>query len=554
LLPRGSQVSQASDLLTLQDFALPTLEQEFVRASIHRARLAERIKFAVTVLIGILALLTAIFAFRAQSARQESERSRSEAESLMTYMLGDFVEKLRPIGRLDLLDDVGNKALAYLGKTDATDTSSTSLVNRVKALRLIAEVQSNRGKVAESLHALNTARDLIKIGTSAFSNQPEFLLEAAKHANALGLIQHGNNELDKAEAFYKESRDYVDRVIKLKPDDTATLLEGAYAHTALGALAQRRSDYATAAQEFSQTVDLQRRAHSKSPNDKKIAAELATAISWQAESQLKLGSLSTAMGLYHEEEKILRSVNSGNANWTGKLALSLMRQALLYVAFADKESATRALADAERTMEGLVANDSSNVTWRARLLQAQGRLAEVQLDAKNAKQSYSRLQEICQKFAALADLDPKNTFLAYQSVKFELGRTAMLQMLGREQEALENTDAALIKLNSLRQKAPNDSILLSFLAEALISRADLSRRLFNDAAAIPYCQQANQILESAPGKENDFSLLAYDVRATLCMGRTTNIAPKIARLNEMGYHEIKFTQYISSHPLLKGKP
>jgi eukaryotic-like serine/threonine-protein kinase len=554
LLPRGSQVSQAAELLTLQDFALPSLEQEFVRTSIHRARLAERVRFAVTVLIGILALLTGIFALRAQSARQESERSRSEAESLMTYMLGDFVEKLRPIGRLDLLDDVGNKALAYLGKADATDSSSVSLVNRVKALRLIAEVHSNRGKVTESLRALDTARELIKGGANSFSNQPEFLLEAAKHANTYGLIHHGNNELDKAESFYKESREYVDQVIKLKPDDTASWLEGAYAHTALGALAQRRSDYPTAAQEFAQTVALQRRAHSKKPDDKKIAAELATAISWQAESQLKLGKLSTAMDLYREEEKILRSVNGGNANWTGKLALSLMRQALLYVAFGDKASAARALTDAARTMEGLVAKDSSNVTWLSRLLQAQGRLAEVQLNAENAKQSYTQLQEICQKFAALAELDPKNTFLAYQSVKFELGKSAMLQMLGREREAIENTDAALIKLNSLRQKSPNDSILLSFLAEALISRADLSRKLINDAAAIPYCQQAKQILESAPGKENDFSLLAYDVRATLCLGETTNIAPKIARLNEMGYQEVKFTQYVSSHPLLKGKP
>ena len=49
----------------------------------------------------------------ALDARQDAERSRAEAESLIEYMLGDLRAKLEPVGRLDVLDGLGERALAY---------------------------------------------------------------------------------------------------------------------------------------------------------------------------------------------------------------------------------------------------------------------------------------------------------------------------------------------------------------------------------------------------------------------------------------------------------
>ncbi|MEJ2207362.1 MAG: hypothetical protein P8170_25090, partial [Gemmatimonadota bacterium] len=39
-----------------------------------------------------------------------------EAERLIDFMLGDLRGKLEPIGRLDLLDDVGGEAVAYFAE------------------------------------------------------------------------------------------------------------------------------------------------------------------------------------------------------------------------------------------------------------------------------------------------------------------------------------------------------------------------------------------------------------------------------------------------------
>lgn len=553
LLPRGMQVSQAAELLEQKDFSLGPLERDFVRASILRARLADRIRFAVTILIGVLAILTTFFAIGARSAQREAEQNRGEAEGLMTFMLGDFVEKLRPIGRIDLLDDVGTKALTYLENADSTTANAGSLVSRLKALRIIAEVNMTRNRPESVSHALDTGRELIKNAPSSTINNPEFLREAGAHSFTNGQQHLSRNELDKAQEFFNEYQQYSDRFGAVTSDPVQGLLERSYAHNGLGTIAMTRASYAIASAEFAKALELKKKALQQRPEDSKITTDLANSIAWLAESTLKSGNPVSAMKLYREEEALLRRVHAQDANWSSRLALSLMRQGLLSVAFGNRQDAVRVLRDAEQIMQALVAKDPSNRIWQSRLLQAQGRLTEIQLAPDNAKSTLGRLQEICEKFTELSAMDPKNTFLAYQTVKFELGRTFVLQTLGRNDDARSNAENALSKLENLHRNAKSDSILLSFLAEGLMSRADLAKQLGDNGTERRLCERTSELLSKAPGSSTDLSLLAFQVRSDLCLGDVSNAVIRIGKLKGMGYNEARFQQFISSHPLLKGK-
>ena len=48
----------------------------------------------------------------------EAKRRRVQAEGLIEFMLGDLRKKLQPVGRLDVLDAVGEKAFAYYAAQD----------------------------------------------------------------------------------------------------------------------------------------------------------------------------------------------------------------------------------------------------------------------------------------------------------------------------------------------------------------------------------------------------------------------------------------------------
>ncbi|MTW12835.1 transcriptional regulator [Pseudoduganella eburnea] len=553
LLPRGSQVNQAAELLEIDDFSLADIERDYVKTSIRRAQLAQRVIQGITALVALLAVLTTVFGFSARSSQQEAERNRSEAEGLMTYMLGDFVEKLRPIGRLDLLDDIGSKALIYLGRKDGSDGSAASLVSRIKALIIIAEVNANRNHVEVYNQALTSARSLILDASGAYSMQPEFLQQAGSVSFSLGQFNHQRNDLSLAEKYYNEYRDYSEKYSAIAPNAADGLLERSYAYNALGTLAMTRADYSSAAKAFDRSLQFKREAAQLRPLDEKRKAELATTISWHAESVLKLGAPPEAMKLYRAEEDILRSLHDSSPPAQSKLATSLLRQALLGVALGQRNEAIQKLLDAETILQKLVDKDPTNRLWKSRLLQAEGRLAETQLTPNNAKEAFTRLQSVCEQMDALLKEDPKNTFLIYQTVKFELGRSAMLQMLGREEDAARNADAALIKLSALHEKSKNDKVLLGFLTEALMVRSELARRLAGDEAAKSYCKTTAELLNDQPQSSSEYTLLAPQVRASLCLGDVDAALSRITRLQSLSYREAKYQQFISTHPLLKGK-
>ena len=553
LLPRGSQVNQAAELLEISDFSLSQLEQDFVKTSIRRAHLSQRVMQGITVLVALLALLTTVFGFSARSSQQDAERNRAEAEGLMTYMLGDFVEKLRPIGRLDLLDDVGSKALTYLGRKHSSEAGVASLVSRIKALLIIVEVNANRNRIEVYKQALSTARNLIQDAPGTYATQPEFLQQAGFVSFALGQFNHQRNDLELAEKYYNEYKDYSEKYSAVSQNAADGLLERSYAYNALGTLAMTRADYTAAADAFKRSLEFKREAASLRPLDGKRRAEFATTISWHAESILKLGDPPAAMKLYREEESILRSLVDSTPQSQNKIAASLMRQAQLSIALGDRNEAIRTLLDAQSIMQGLVSKDPTNRMWKSRLLQAQGRLAEAQQTSINAKQSLVRMEEVCEQLNVLLKEDPKNTFLVYLTMKFELSRSTMLESLGRVQDASTNVDTVLVKLNELYEKSKSDKTLLAILTDALTIRAELARKLANDDTAKVYCNKTDQLLRNQAESSSEYALLVPQVRASLCLGNVNAAMPLISKLQNLNYRESRYQEFISTHPLLKGK-
>ncbi|MFU8831962.1 MAG: serine/threonine-protein kinase, partial [Wenzhouxiangella sp.] len=96
----------------------------------------------------------------AETARDLAELRRNDAEQLIQFMLGDFADQLRPLGRLDLLDGIGEEALAYLTHQEAGG-DPVSALNRARALRTLGEVQVQRQQFDNATLTLAEAAALI---------------------------------------------------------------------------------------------------------------------------------------------------------------------------------------------------------------------------------------------------------------------------------------------------------------------------------------------------------------------------------------------------------
>ena len=75
----------------------------------RRARRMATIAAASVAGMAVMAVLTVM----AVQSRIEAQSQRAQAEDLLEFMLGDLRKKLDPVGRLDVLDAVGEKALGY---------------------------------------------------------------------------------------------------------------------------------------------------------------------------------------------------------------------------------------------------------------------------------------------------------------------------------------------------------------------------------------------------------------------------------------------------------
>ena len=148
--------------------------------------------------------VTSTLAVTAWQARNEAREQRREAEGLVAFMLGDLKDKLEPIGRLDALDGVGSRVLAYYSKQDASQLTDAALSQRSQALTLMAQVADARG---DSQTALNLYRQAMAGTAEAMRRDPSnarAIFDHAQNVFYVGQFAQQGGDLQAAEASMRE--------------------------------------------------------------------------------------------------------------------------------------------------------------------------------------------------------------------------------------------------------------------------------------------------------------------------------------------------------------
>ena len=559
LLPKGSQVNQARELLGIDGFTLNPAEQDYVRLSVQRVRLAERARVGLFALVTVLAVLACGLGLAARAAQQRAEQHRVDAEGLMGFMLGDFVDKLRPLGRLDLLDSVSARALAYLsgGKTD--DGGEAALTQRAKTLQLIAEVDIGRANGAAATTALQAARLILGRQVAAAPRDKALLKDLGANAFWLGQIAFDRNAWDVAATEFGAYLAASDRLAAIDPQDPDGWIEQSYARNSLGSVALRRGANAEAVDQFASSVALKRRALAAKPGDTALAADLADSLSWQATASEALGRLDAAQALFEQELAQLvplHAATPGDALWTHRLADAHWHLGQLQLARGHAGEAAAAQARAVALLAGVAAQDPSNRQWQVDL----AIMTLNELDAERAladadpRALLKRLLALDGKLAALGAREPERADLAHAMGRTQQRLGAVYVQLGQAGPARARADSALAQLAPLVAAAPAGVALRASLAEAWLLRADIDAAGGQQAAVQADCGQARAQLRPVIAHSTDYHVLAPNVRAHLCSGDGAAVAGQQKLLEQMSYREVQYLRYLVSHPTKKGFP
>ena len=174
-------------------------------------------------------------AYTAIQARDEARDQRREAEGLVGFMLGDLRAKLEPVGRLDVLDAVGARALEYFEGQDKEDLGDAALAQRVRGADADGRDGAYARRPRRGAGALSRGDGGNRRSRAARARRPAAACSAMPRTSIwVGYIDYQRGRMDKAAAAFREYRRLADRMIALAPGDPEFRLERIYADSNLG--------------------------------------------------------------------------------------------------------------------------------------------------------------------------------------------------------------------------------------------------------------------------------------------------------------------------------
>lgn len=230
---------------------------------------------------------------QAEAAQALAEQRRAEAEQLILYMLGDLADKLRPLGRLDLLDSIGAEALKYLGEADMRGDAASALA-RATALRTLGEVQVTRQNFEQAGPVLEQAARLLEAALASPGRQQEQLhFEAGQVAFWRGHIAYRVRDYAAAETHMARYLVEARAFDSVTEDHQTGQHEIAYALNNLGSLMLAQQRPSDALRHFEQAAQV-REAMLNSDSDPRVL-DLVDSLSWVANAQESLGQPRAAL-------------------------------------------------------------------------------------------------------------------------------------------------------------------------------------------------------------------------------------------------------------------
>ena len=396
---------------------------------------------------------------KAVAAQEEAERRRAQLETTVDFMIGDLRTKLEPVGRLDILDDVGNRALDYFESLDPKVMSPASLARNAKALNQLADVRVEQGK---PLEALVLARHSLTLTDEALRREPRngevLLVHGASHfwiGNALRLQgKHG-------EAF-RHMRAYMadgDALASLDPKNQQYQLERAYGHSAVALVLEAEKNLEEALKHYRVSLGVKEELARRAPDDANAQAELARALNKVGAVLYRLGDIGQARTYAEREVAIYRKLvarEPDQTQWRQRLATS-MGYLGRCLQVTDRGDAAFALWQEELSIEReLAARDPQNVRWQRNVASTLHRLALELEDRGDLRGAVTYATEARTRIAAVASASPETASYAIERASIDVTWALVRAAAGdttHVRETLRNSLAAVQPLYAKEKSA-----------------------------------------------------------------------------------------------------
>lgn len=507
-----------------------------IQREAHRRR-RRVLMVAVAALLGMA--ITSVLALNAVIARNEARQRQAQTEQALNYMLGDLHDKLKGVGRLDLMASVTDKALALFAASKPGSLTDDELTQQSRALVQIGQIRLDEAQYEPAMDAFRRAYQRSAELTARHPDNGRFLFDRAQAEYWIGYVYWQQRKLDDANEWLTRYRDSTVALLKIDPDNQDWQIETTYGEHNLAVLAFERGDLEAAQRGFEAELDTQRKLADAQPDDAELAAAIADSISWMGNVAEARGDLAGAQRLFGEQVRQLaglRNRHPGDFHWLAAWANAQEVLAASLETTGRYDESQRTLTAANAALKALTQHDPANFSWQITMASVEIRRASRALASNDLAQAATQLSTAMD---SLRTLESSIATRANREVDRVLSRGWLLrarieQGRGDSRAAIE---AASLSLAEARKGVANDALddtSRADQADALLLLGILQQAQ-SPATSPAAWAEARALLSERAQESHYWRVLDPWLRLCRLTGDVAHAKVAMDRLNASGY-------------------
>ncbi len=394
-------------------------------------------------------VITVFLAITAMLARDEATHRRDQAEDLLGFMVGDLRERLEPIGRLDLLEEVGARAMAYFATVKVKDLTDNELSRQAQVMTQLGEIRVSQLQYSEALASFSEAWSRSDSLCQSDPADGDRLFNRAQAEFWVAFVHWRNGDLQEARNWLVKYRDSSLELDALDATRMDWKREVGFGHHNLAVLDFETGDLDAAATGFEQELGILSAIQEQDP-EQALTIDVADSVSWLGNIALERGDLAQARTYYQRSADDLRD-------------------------FSEQEPENTVRLD-DRT-------------------HAVMRVVEVLLLTGELDQAITLADETILAFDSLADHDETNMDWLRASTKPRVAKGFALVALGRLEEALTLAGQSIVILENMTANGTTDYRIYDHLADAYRLMAWIHQGKNETALALGFSQKAIESMQ-----------------------------------------------------------
>ena len=525
-------------------FARPPTAGYRISRFIRRHRLAFTTAALVALALVAGTVISTAQALRARRAERVAgvERGRAlgereRAEDLLGFMLGDLRAQLAKVGRLDVLESVGDRAMAYFSSRKADGLDDAALARYAKALSQIGEIRMDQTRYPEAQAAFSEAYDRASALVQRHPGDGGMLFERGQAEYWTGYVHWRRGEFAPAAEWLQRYHDTAVALVALDPARPEWQGELAYGNHNLAVLAQERGEFPAAQAAFLAELATLGKMAAAAPGYLELRFRIADAHSWLGGLASQRGEFAEALNQYAAQATQIGGLilaEPRTTRWRFRLADVQLYRAEVLLVMGRYAEARDQLTAARGLLDEVVAHDPANRHWQVTSLHA--RLLEaVLLRQRGDWADAARLiDDVRPRLEQLAAAEPSDRVLARRTVWAHRLQAQSDVSAGRPGARPAADRAVELGEKLVRDGSAADADVAE-CALAHVAAGEIAAQTGDATAAREHWERAAELLAPRLPGTRDWRLLDPAARAAARLGRVAMAQSMIAQLDQLGY-------------------